>query len=30
MHRVTFGIINYNGAATLPPVLERLLAQEGV
>lgn len=30
MHRITFGIINYNGAATLPPVLERLLAQEGV
>ncbi|MCX7009259.1 MAG: glycosyltransferase [Kiritimatiellaeota bacterium] len=30
MHRVTFGIINFNGAATLPPVIEHLLAQKGV
>ena len=30
MKRITFGIINYNGAATLTPVIERLLAQEGV
>ncbi len=30
MHRVTFGIINYNGVASLPPVIERLLAQEDV
>ena len=30
MHCVTFGIINYNGAATLPPVIEHLLAQTGI
>ena len=30
MHRITFGIINYNGAATLTPVIEHLLAQQGV
>lgn len=30
MNRITFGIINYNGTATLTPVIERLLVQQGV
>ncbi|TAN36896.1 MAG: glycosyltransferase family 2 protein [Verrucomicrobia bacterium] len=30
MHRITFGIINYNGAATLTPVIEHVLAQTGI
>jgi GT2 family glycosyltransferase len=30
MHRITFGIINYNGAATLVPVIEHLLLQKDI